>query len=185
MLWSSGYELVYELARASGGGYEEHEALMNVNPLVVTLGCALGFVASLVLHLVKVRVPTLVPIGVGMLLISASLVALLTADSADDAIVTPAVVLMAVGELLAAPLLLSRLMGDLHERLPTLAVAVFYLLSGGPMLLLRAVSEELDLTRTLSGLGAASAGLVGLAFVVLGLLLYRRLFPDPEAPKVF
>lgn len=183
--WTSGFELVFELVQAGEGGYEAHAALLRVNPLFVTVGCAFAFVVSLGLHFAKVRAPTLVVMGVGLVLISAGLVALLGADSADDAIVWPAVALLSIGEALAAPLVYSRLAGDLPKRLPTLALAGFWVLTLSPGILLRALELDEGLTRSFAVLGAVSAGLVGIGAAVLGVLWRRALHPDVEKPTEF
>ncbi len=183
--WSSSFELLFSLVSASEEGYDAYRWLVQLNPLIVVAGCALAFAVSLGLHLGKVRAPTLVVLGVGLLMISAGLVALLGADTADDAIVLPAVLVLGVGEAIAAPLLLSRLMGDVPKRLPTLAVAVFYALTTGPTLLLRLVQDEIQLERAFSVLGATGALAVGVLAIVLGVLLRRALHPDPDEPAEF
>ncbi len=184
-LFSSGFDLLFLIARDSPGAYEDHSWLMSVNPGVVLAGCVIGGLLSVVLHVAKIRVSTLLPIGVGMLLVSMSLAALLAADDAMSPIVLPAVVLLSVGEVMVGPLLLSRVAGDVGPRLHTLAVAGFFLLSTTPMLLISAVSSEPETARVVSALAAGGAGLAGLGFIVAASLTGRLMFPDADQPREF
>lgn len=183
--WSSGFDLLFELVQAGGDGYAGHQALLQVNPMLVTVGCALGFAVSLGLHFGKVRAPTLVVMGLGLVLISAGMVALLGADRADDAIVWPGVLLLSIGEAFAAPLVYSRLAGDLPRRLPTLALAGFWVLTQAPGLILRTLELDEGLTRSFAVLGAVSAAFVGIGAAILGVLWRRALHPDAEEPTEF
>ena len=184
-LFSSGFDLLFLIARDSPGAYDDHSWLMSVNPGVVLAGCVIGGLLSVVLHVAKIRVSTLLPIGVGMLLVSMSLAALLAADDAMSPIVLPAVVLLSVGEVMVGPLLLSRVAGDVGPRLHTLAVAGFFLVSTTPMLLISAVSSEPETARVVSALAAGAAGLAGLGFIVAASLTGRLMFPDAEQPREF
>ncbi|MBX3274833.1 MAG: hypothetical protein KF729_31505 [Sandaracinaceae bacterium] len=184
-LWPYAFEAVFDLVRASEGSFREHAALIDANPIVVTLVCTVALAVALGLHALKVRPFSVIPLGVGLLLVSAGGVALLRAEAVSDSVVWPAVVVVSLGEAIAAPLVLSRLAGDLPKWAPTLAIAAFYVVSGAPSVLLRLVAPDLELTVALGAPGAAAAGLAGLAALVAGLLLLRVPRPDPARPAEF
>jgi len=183
--YQGGFGVLSELIREAPGGVSGHRWLFALNPMVVAGVCALLAGVAVVLHVTKVRVPNLVAIGVGFVFVSAGLVTLLGADSIEDGVVLPAVILMSVGEVLVGPLLLSRIAGDLPKRFPTLALAAFFLLSQGPLTLLNAASVLEGADRAIAWVGVLSAGVIGVAFAAAAFPLQRWLAPQTETPAEF
>jgi dipeptide/tripeptide permease len=155
-----------------------------INPsVVITVGLLVaGILAGL--HFVRVRLPAMALVGLGLLLLGLGTAPLLLPGigATLPALLASAAVL-SIGEVLAIPLFTSRLVGDVHGRLAPLLIAVWLALTGGGSRLLAwlADSGALPYLRPVTGwVGVGSGLLCGLALLVAAFLLQRRLYEPPR-----
>lgn len=148
--------------------------LFTINPLIIVGASLLLVPVLLLLHGWKVNVPTLLVVGIGLVLMAIGFVPLLVAP---DHLVMPffiaATAIFSFGELLTGPFLLSRLLGDHHWRLGALVAGIW----------LAAVAGISAATHALaySGMHLSSAKLVGGAVAgmmfVVGILFAAIAYP--------
>ena len=159
------------------------DLLFNLNPAVVMITSVLLLPVLLILHFARVQLPTLVIVGVGLLLIGIGAVPLLLAPMFGPApLLLVAIVVMAVGETLAGPLLISRLAGDQHWRLATLVVGVWIAATSGMGSLLNMLMVRPEFTPASQAVGWTTVGTALLAGVVLIATAYplRKITAPPQ-----
>jgi len=156
----------------------------SLNPLlVIFMGIALAALL-LVLHLTRIKVPTLLPAGLGMMVIGGGMAILLLSFAVGHgAMVVLAIVVLAAGEVLMAPLLASRIAGDQHGRLVTLMCAM-WLVAGylGSQLLTRLGPDALDALQLIGWAVTVICVLVGLLLAAAAYPLRKLLTPAPSEP---
>lgn len=182
------YELLFDVAAPLFD--EDPSALtsiMSVNPAaVVVLTLLLAGLFGL-LHFTKVKLPVLLPAGVGLVVMAGgvSLVLLQEPGAPSRGLLVLAMLVLAGGEVLVTPLLLSRLAGGLPYRLETLVAALWIASSQAPALARSAVgatdagTEGVSRLVAWSGVGGSLFWGVALAAAAFPL---RRLFDAPSAP---
>jgi len=160
------------------------EVLFNLNPAVVVLTSVLLVPALLILHFTRVQLPTLMIVGLGLLLVGVGAVPLLLAPMfGPTPLLLVSIVVMAVGETLCGPLLISRLAGDQHWRLATLVVGVWIAATSGMGALLNTLTVRPGFSAASQAVGWTTAGTALLAGVVLMAAAYplRKVIAPPEA----
>jgi len=161
------------------------DLLFNINPVVVLLTSMLLLPVLLILHFTRVQVPTLMIVGAGLLLIGIGAVPLLLAPMFGGvSLLVVSIVVMAVGETLTGPLLLSRLAGDQHWRLVTLVMGVWISATSGLGALMNLGLYRPEPNFLGQAVGWTSAGTALLAGVVLMAASYpmrKVLAPPVEA----
>jgi dipeptide/tripeptide permease len=148
--------------------------LFTINPLIIIGASLLLVPVLLLLHWLKVNVPTLLFVGIGLVLMGIGFVPLLVAP---EHLLLPffiaATAIISFGELLTGPFLMSRLLGDHHWRIGALVAGVWLAAVAGISAAIHALAY--------SGMHLASAKLVGGAvagvMVVVGLLFAAVAFP--------
>jgi len=151
----------------------------SINPLTVMLACAFGAVVLVVLHVTKVRLPTLLLVGLGLVILGAGMVMMLLVDrdAPSVAAISLALVTMAVGEVLVGPLLLSRVTGDLPYRLETLVAALWIGLASVPSMIVSWLDAD-EPSRALAWSGVIAVVCLGCVLVAAAFPL-RRVFAAP------
>ena len=183
----TGFEAVYstlwELDFVAG-----HESIWTaMNPAIVIFLALLLASIFLMLTMLEKTVPALLLAGGGMVILAVGLIAVAIGPIRESPWgFGAAFALVSVGEVLAAPALISRIGGDVHWRLTTLFVALWlatsqlgYAASG--------VLRGSGLMENPFGLPLAFAIMaipLGLVLLVVAIPLQRRLFdPPPSARK--
>ena len=174
-VWASIWELPFVQ------GYES--IWMAVNPgVVVFVGLLLASI-FLVLALLQKGFPALVLAGAGMILVSAGVILIAIGPVRETAWgFGVGFVLLSIGEVMAAPALISRIGGDVHWRLTTLFVALWlatsslgYAASG----LIRSSSlgdNPFGIPMAFAVIGVP----IGIVLLVAAIPLQRLLFAPPE-----
>ena len=190
--WGS-YNFAYELfytglfVQQDIWGYDQMDWIFNLNPVIVLLTALLLGALLLGLHFTRVQLSSLVFIGLGLMGVGLAL-GLLSVEPVRQSMpgLLLALGLLSVAEVLAGPLLISRLGGDVHWRLATLVVALWLLVTGfiGQLLgLLRGYGPNEDFTMIVGFMLAAIALLFGLIIAIAAIPLQRKLLV-PVAEEV-
>ncbi len=156
----------------------------NLDPLlIIFLGLLLAAIL-LVLHLVRFRIPTLLPVGLGLLVMGAGMAALLLSFVVQQGpLLVASIVVLAAGEVLMAPLLASRIAGDQHGRLVTLMIALWLAASyGGSQLLTHFGPHDPEGLQLIGWAVVASCVVVGVLLAIAAYPLRKALVPAPEPP---
>lgn len=123
--YSLNWELQYEAANAVAPRLMETSYFFSINPALVVVFGAVLVVGLLVAHFTRTRIPTLLPAGLGLVALGLGMVGVLGSFHVGGAaVLVVAMVVLAGGEVLAAPLLASRIAGDQHTRVVTLVTAL-------------------------------------------------------------
>ncbi len=183
------YVLVGDALRGLPG---EGGWLSRFNPALVVLLTAAGGVVFLLLARNGRTVPTLLPVGVGLVLVAPACVALLFEGVRTSPAGLAAVTfVLTLAEVLVVPLLLSRLAGDLHWR-TSVGLLGFWGAVSSPWLM-RMVDSwlvyGLEVEQHLLPVAVSMAGaVVGSLLVIAAPLLQRRVYdrlddPPPDPPS--
>lgn len=126
------YGLSYEALwhAVEGLPHEEQQAWMSFNPVAVGIFAALLCAAFVLMHLLRAKVPTLLFAGIGLVLVAAGAALLAVAGSDGTIALVLGLILLSLGEVLAGPLLLSRIAGDMPPRLVCAAPALWFVATG-------------------------------------------------------
>lgn len=147
----------------------DHGTLMQVNPVAVVVLGLLLVVAYGILHVVRFRLPALVPIGLGLLLLAAGALPMLFPQALTAApLLIVCLLLLAAGEILAGPAILSTVAGSWPWRLSTAAVAVWLILGRAAMLgttSLQGLGDGQHTGQAVVWLGVLLCGLLGLVLI--------------------
>jgi dipeptide/tripeptide permease len=145
-------------------------SIIQLNPVMV-IGLGL-LVAPLyaVLHATRLRVPALFVAGLGLFLLGLGAIPLMFPQVyVLPPVLVFALLVLAAGEVLAGPLLLSTIVGPWSWRLSTAAAACWLVLTRGSIMALGALGDGRagdDLTMASVWLGVLLCMLVGLAFAI-------------------
>lgn len=124
--YSMMFDLQYEAASAQAPQLLDSSLYFSINPALVVVFGALLVVGLLVAHFTRTGVPTLLPVGLGLGVTGFGMVALLATFHVGGAVMLlVAIVVLAGGEVLMAPLLASRIAGDQHTRAVTMMTALW------------------------------------------------------------
>lgn len=161
----------------------------TINPAVITATGLLVIAFYAGAHLARLWVPTIAIAGFGLALMTGSSLLMMIPfeQLGPEALLIGVFTLMAVaafGELLAGPLLMSRVVGDTHFRLTTLMMAWWSFCSTlpGTAMYLLPYSDLADTVRTGVGVGFALIGVIlGLGLMALGWPLAKMAFEPPPS----
>jgi len=160
---------------------------MSINPGTIVAATVPLVLLLALLGFAKLRLPDLLPAGIGLLLSALTTAMLAVPPSVLPApLAVTAMVLGAVGELLAGVFVVSRIGGDLHWRLSTPLLAAWF---AGTYTL--AAACQLVAPPDYGGNGvpiwfmvvtAVVLALAGLVTVLAAIPLHRFVYPDPTMP---
>lgn len=173
----AGYSVVHALwidrLMAAGTPFEI-STLFSINPIVVLVLSLLIVPVLLLVHWQRLNVPTLMIAGVGLAVMGLGILPMVLAPL--DLIVPlfiAGVVVVSVGEILAGPFLMSRLLGDLHWRLTALVAGIWLAGVAGITALVNAVAYAGIPPLTPS----VTAGFVAVVAIGIGLLFAAAAWP--------
>lgn len=152
----------------------------SINPTAVSVVAGLLCVVFVVLFLLKKQVPTLLFAGIGMALvgIGAAVLGLASSGIPSMPLVLAGILISALGEVMAGPLLISRIAGDMPKRLVCLAPALWLFVTGAmSSVLFAAVAAVPDIADAAIWVIAALSFVVGAVFAA-GAYPARKLFPS-------
>jgi dipeptide/tripeptide permease len=187
----------YHLSMGVGGALEmnvmraaspsSYGMLQSLNPFVVMGTCALVLAACIALHLTRVRDLSLYGIGTGVAILAVAaaplMIAAMSSGPPSDStwLVGISVVGMAIGEAIAGPLVMCRVVGDIPPRFTGLAAAAWLSTSAGMAWIGSALSGAFpDGTKIIFSVSIVACLIVGIAVVALTGYL-TRVFYEPEA----
>lgn len=178
------WELQFTAAEHLGTDLTYTSWFFSLNPLIVIFVGLLLAAVLLVLHLTRIRIPTLLLVGLGLMVMGAGMAALLLCFVVQQPpLLLLSVAVIAAGEVLMAPLLASRIAGDQHGRLVTLMTALWLAASYGSSQLLSHLGlHDSGALQLLGGIVAAVCVVVGLGLAIAAYPLRKVLTPAPEPP---
>ncbi len=181
---SSSYQL--PLLRSGGVSMSSIATFYMLNPVTVLLATGVLFVVLIVLHFTRVKVSAVSGIGIGLAIYAAGATPLLLASTFPGGVflaVGASAVVMAVGESLVGPLLLSRVIGDIPPRFAGLVAGTLLAVTYGVNWLSDVVANAWPVaTSTLLALAVLACLLVGVTLLVLASAIRRR-FYEPSAAE--
>ena len=162
---------------------DEQTFWYTANPIVVTLGAGLLCVVFVVLHFLKARVPTLVFAGCGLVLVGIGTAVLAAALSGGPSVglAMTGLMIASVGEVLAGPLLLSRIAGDMPNRLVCVVPALWLFITGAISSVSLLIAGASPNTVTVMIWIVAVLSLVVGVAIAIGAFPLRKVFPAPDA----
>ena len=181
MAMSAESAMEFSVLRAAGAS--SYGMLQTLNPVVVMGTCFLLFATFLALHFTKVRDLTLYGVGIGVTILALAaaptMIAAVSGSSLGDLswLVGLSIVGMAVGEAIAGPLAMSRVVGDLPPRFTGLAAGVWLATSAGAGWLSSLVGSVAPAAnKIVLALSVVACLVVGIALVALTGYLKRNLY---------
>jgi MFS family permease len=176
-----GYELVADHIWSSYYDHHGHavgEWVYLINPAVVLVVSVLLFIGCLVVHFLRLPVPTTFVIGFGSLGMAAA--GLASFGLHGEVLGLASMAFISMVEPLALVFVVSRLAGEMHWRIGAFVAAAWYGSLRIPSLALYAVREADVVSPTVwIGLGIGLAGVSGLVLIVAGVVL-RVVYDAPE-----
>jgi len=164
-----------------GGNWEW---MLQINPVVVVAVVTLLAPALLVLHFVRPRLPILLPVGAGMVVLAVG--SLLVLSKLSLPVVLAGTAVVALGEVAALPLLVARLGTDVHWRLAALVVAVWLALTTASNVVVAMVPDtnaQPVLSTAVWGGAAGLAMVCGLVVAVAAIPLQRFVYGQDCEPE--
>jgi dipeptide/tripeptide permease len=160
------------------------ETFMQINPvLIVVLGVLLAAGFSL-FHATGVKIPTLAIAGAGLLLLAAgSLPMMFPRFLFLSPLLVLCLLVLALGEILAGPMLLSSIVGGWPWRLSTLIIALWLSMTRGTTLVvnwIRNLGDSQELSQAPLWLGIFLCAVVGLTFAIVAWPLRRVMAAPPR-----
>lgn len=182
-VWGPLSRHVYSAAPGSFGP----EIWMGVNPVLVIWAAGLLAAVFLLLSLTRRNVPTLLLAGPGLVLLAVG-VGMLSFEPVRTSVagLGCGLVVMTLGEALAGPLLISRVVGDLHFRVVGMVMALWLVLTDVLRILGNADGPAQQLLESypfaIAGGSAVLAVPLGIALAAVAIPLHRRLYL-PDRPE--
>ncbi len=174
------YELIYTSVDLYGLPYFLQDHWFEINPVMCVVTGVLVAIIAAVMHLTRLRLPTLFAVAVGLLLLAlAQVLILVAALPTSPWLAIAGLALSAVAEATLMVFLTSRMLGDLHWRLVALVGAVWLSVTYGLSSLLAWLGSTLELAWWAQAVGWAGVGsglLVALILAVVATAARKQLW---------
>ncbi len=171
----------WQTLSAAGSSSGRIGALLNLNTLVVVLCDALLLAVLVILHFLRARFSALYLGGAGLCILGLGATPYLLGvgmGSPSELTVSAAIVLMAIGEAIAGPILFSVAVGHIPRRFASLAAGVWLAAASVPSYIVyAALGSSLDARTVLFALCAGATLVCGLLLLGVTHLIVRFMQP--------
>lgn len=181
--WLLAQDVVGRIPFLVGTSSQNVGRLYSLNPMVVSATTLFVAAAVGACALMQVRIRAFLLIGIGLLITAVASVPVIVSPSTLAAAGVSFVVL-AIGESLVGPALVSRVAAGIHWRFATLAVAIYMTGPALANLVSTVISwsgfHEASISRILLAICAISCAILGAAAIIGHRAFSRFLWPEPE-----